>query len=168
MVVSLFCGALCRPGNRCKPWLPPGLVGAASPCRLERNLGVKSVRSISPGHLSVRIIKALGLHEVTCFRSLKWIVTLGKRNWSLCLRSFFLFCFSSDLVLLLRNHRNGTYSLLYHVRCPRTWISVLILLNPGRICSDLCGQWPRIWISCLKRFAFGHQLVVGRVPQSAA
>lgn len=62
MVVSLFCGALCSPGNRCKPWLPPGLVGAASPCRLERNLCVNGIRS-TPVHLSLRITKALGLHE---------------------------------------------------------------------------------------------------------
>lgn len=62
MVVSLSFGAICHPGNRCKLWLTPGLVGAASPCRLERNLGVNSIRS-TPVHLSLRIIKASELHE---------------------------------------------------------------------------------------------------------
>lgn len=32
---------------------------------------------------------------------------------------------------------------------------------------QICGHWPRNWISYLERFAFGHQLDVGRVPQLA-
>lgn len=62
MVVSLFCGTLCSPGSRCITHLLPGLLGTVSPCRLERNLGVNSIRN-TPLHLSLRIIKALGLPE---------------------------------------------------------------------------------------------------------
>lgn len=55
----VVCGALCIPGNRCEPGLPPDLVRAvASPCSLERNHNVSGIRS-TPVHLSLRTTERL-------------------------------------------------------------------------------------------------------------
>lgn len=59
----VVCGALCIPGNRCEPGLPPDLVRAvASPCSLERNHNVSAIRS-TPVPLSLRTTGRLWLHQ---------------------------------------------------------------------------------------------------------
>lgn len=75
--------------------------------------------------------------EHTCFRWLTGVVTLVKRLTSLLVMCFVFLFLRFGAFVKKSKKLNISHYLLCHVQFSLTWISVLILLNPGRVHADL-------------------------------